>query len=463
MTPLRMAIDTVAGLARSGFPRPPTIRTEVQRALDTMPDGLSSAIMDEEEFTEFLARVENSDLAAVHPRDLKKILQQVWQSGDHDSIGLAAVRSAEKRPLKRTDLAIITGYLLHFPKHSGSIGILAEAAGNAATRLGNEWRTRGDKWELWNPDAGPRNLGTALACNEQETPRELMESAGIFGGVFATAFGECAFDEACNAVAGMSPGVATTGQQRLLGMFGGQEEDAVSCSPLLVRALLKPWIEMRPDTDHRRAVTEFLLRHAGDPRTDSTRWPGYIRGMAEKDGEDEAQRTAGVLKSWLTEVAMREFFRAIMETTDRKDQWKQRQDFWLGYLDDGYVTDAWFALGTRAKSEIHRIIEKSGEKVDFATLDTRGGADASHSSLIMTLGSMRIAEWSHNGACRFWARDHSRAPALYEPRYRASRLRAMSDGGNFDHISHTSNWQSKFAKYIYRQTNIRHPKHGTAY
>src|SRR3546814_12435176 len=97
---------------------------------------------------------------------------------------------------------------------------------------------------------------------------------------------------------------------------------------------------------------------------------------------------------------MREFFRAIAKTTDRPDQWAQREKFWMAYLDEGLVSDAWPALGVRARNQIEDLIRLSGERPEYGII--RGGP-ASSSSIIMQIGDVRISEWSDNGSCRFWS------------------------------------------------------------
>src|SRR3546814_14398129 len=84
---------------------------------------------------------------------------------------------------------------------------------------------------------------------------------------------------------------------------------------------------------------------------------------------------------------MREFFRAIAKTTDRPDQWKQREACWIAYLDEGLVTDAWPALGSRAKYQIDSLIRQSGERPEYGQI--RGGPSQS-SSIIMQIGDLRI-------------------------------------------------------------------------
>src|SRR3546814_11021630 len=60
-----------------------------------------------------------------------------------------------------------------------------------------------------------------------------------------------------------------------------------------------------------KAISEFLLDQVGDPRLQRPRWDRIVRSLAESIGEERALTVTQVFKRWLTEVAMREFFRAI--------------------------------------------------------------------------------------------------------------------------------------------------------
>ncbi len=157
---------------------------------------------------------------------------------------------------------------------------------------------------------------------------------------------------------------------------------------------------------------------------------------------------------------MREFFRAIAKTTDRPDQWAQREKFWMAYLDEGLVSDAWPALGIRARNRIEDLIRRSGERPEYGII--RGGP-ASSSSIIMQIGDLRISEWSDNGSCRFWSDTDPGAPKLYAKVYDGGKLRTTSGRSDFEYESHvpaSPGWEGKFAGIIHRRTSIAHPRFG---
>src|SRR3546814_20861479 len=110
----------------------------------------------------------------------------------------------------------------------------------------------------------------------------------------------------------------------------------------------------RPPTST-RTDTLFPYTTLFRSRLQRPRWDRIVRSLAESIGEERALTVTQAFKRWLTEVAMREFFRAIAKTTDRPDHWAQREQFRMDYLDEGLVSDAWPALGVRARNQIEEI------------------------------------------------------------------------------------------------------------
>ena len=79
----------------------------------------------------------------------------------------------------------------------------------------------------------------------------------------------------------------------------------------------------------------------------------------------------------------------------------------------------------------------------------------------MTIGDVRIAEWSDNGSCRFWPAARPKAPLMYQSVYYGLVLRSMDAERGYEPLPHMgSTWQNRFAKRIYDRTGILHPLYG---
>ena len=130
----------------------------------------------------------------------------------------------------------------------------------------------------------------------------------------------------------------------------------------------------------------------------------------------------------------------------------ERQEFWAWYLNENHVTEIWPIVGSEAAAELDRMNKSAtdGKVLKFGRLT---GAQRSHCVLLMRIGNLTIAEWSHEGAVRFWYADNPRTPSLYQFNYRATNLR---DHSNWDR-SHQSYWQIDVNNRVAGVTNIRQP------
>lgn len=213
----------------------------------------------------------------------------------------------------------------------------------------------------------------------------------------------------------------------------------------IVNALLLPWRSSAPAKDVERKVCNFVIGAVGDPR--------FVGSSAQWADVDEKARE--VLSRWLTRASVLQFFDIVSETMkapDEKRMWRYRRKFWSAYLP--HITDAWVAFGSQGE-HLARETARRTEDNNFKRFGLLNGAVAgTHAVLIMTIGDLTIAEWSHSGKCRMWLRGHPNAPKLYASHYRAADLR-WSDWWE---ASHTGNeaygWQGKFAEKIRRETGV---------
>ena len=451
---LRAAIDRMDALASVGLAKPPTTQPQLQRQLAKLDASIGEAepIV---ELKPFLRMAAESGADALPRFKLNRVLRGAWCDPEFDDLGSAALDRAVVERRRSSDQAMIDGYLTYFPVNRQIMRKLAEAASSVAMRHEWAWRERARHWELFAPMQGPAKLAQDLLTRENNQVFQLMREAGLGPNLAASGFGQATFARFCVATAELPPSKAVPAQRSLLSLF--DKEALAGQIELVVRALLEPWVDEKPEPEHRKAISEFLLDQVGDPRLQRARWDRIVRSLAESIGEERALTVTRVFKRWLTEVAMREFFRAIAKATNRPDQWAQREKFWLAYLEADLVSDAWPALGLRAQHQIETIIREGGERPEFGVIS--GGTSAS-SSLIMQIGDVRISEWSDNGSCRFWDTRDPAAPPLYQKKYDPNVLRTTRGRRDFEFESHvpaSPGWEGKFAGIIHRRTSILHP------
>lgn len=456
MRHLHAAIERTEALTRIGFPRPPSVLPHVHHAFASL-EGEVEVAEDQEELVPFLRRCMGDDPSRLRRSDLNRVLRGAWCDEQFDELGLAVIDLALKAPRSKSSRALIDGYLIYFPHERSIIQILARACAQLLGSQEGPWRDRTEQYSLFDPEAAPAILGAEMASGENVSFGSVCLDAGLGGSPFATRIGQTAFSVACANIARMDGQDAQGPQSNLLDLL--EVEEQFHDISAVARALLEPWIAVRPDEEHRKRIAGFLVDAIGDPRLNPAKWDGIKTRLRETCGPDQATAIIDVLRRWLTEAAMRIFFKAIAKTTDRRDQWRTREEFWLAYLDTGLNIEAWPALGPRAKDQIRMVARAEGERLEHGV--TTNGPQAS-SALIMRFGDLLIAEWSDNGRCRFWPASSGSAPKPYSWHYNNGLLRTMHGGQGFEALMHDAggNWRYRFAGLIYRRTGIEHPQHG---
>ncbi len=449
--------DTLGRLARLGsLPTPSRerqTRTEKVAAALAARGGTPGGPSDRDESWEAVAqRIDFADLAAARPRDIRRAINAIWEDGERGAVAAPLVAYSLSEQRKTFDRELLLTYLRNFPWEHPAFETLSEAVGIAAERHNWPWRERGRRFNLWDSEEGPTALGDALLRAEQ--PLALLREAGLDGDLAAGTFLEETLDEVCEQVGGTKGLQAEDLGRRLVTLFEGLQVGGSDA--LLAYALLNPWHDRNPSEAHRKAIGGVLVKRIGDPRLSAARWTALTAELPDLDLE----ALVAILRRWLTETAVRAFFAVVARTTDRPDQWAARQAFWLAYLDINAVSDAWFVLGRDAHAMTGALARETGLS-EHGRIAEGGG---SQSALLMSIGDLRIAEWSDNGRCRFWRRSDRGAPTLYDQRYPLAVLKAMMGGAGFltlAHLPSPTGWEPRYAGKVYTETGTRHPAHGS--
>ena len=224
----------------------------------------------------------------------------------------------------------------------------------------------------------------------------------------------------------------------LLECEGKLRFDDLAMRSEVATALLGFCAEYSPEPVTKKRLQQFFLHHFGDPRLQSGKhkWSGI---------PEELRR---VVIRWLVERALEQFFLLVKETAlDR--HWRYREAFWRAFLP--LDPDVWFVLGPRAKRLLGRMNERNDE--DETTSILRG-AQGDQSVLLLRLPGVTIAEWSHNGACRFWLDGTPGAPALYKSTYSREDLVGKADFLQRHDGSSEGRWQDWIAHWLRDNTGV---------
>jgi hypothetical protein len=293
---------------------------------------------------------------------------------------------------------------------------------------------------LFDPAQAPRQL--ARLTSDSNNPRGELEKVGLSGQLLVSGLSAHVFLSALKTIAkrlGTEPKLEEVDRAIawIRNKNGGMHFTAHRAA--LADTLLLPWTQQEPNQGIRHKIQSFLIDNLGDPRIDGGLWIG-----TNDAGRD-------VLIRWLAQATLEQFLK-VVDRVAEKHQWDYRRAFWSAYIERGLVGNAWVAFGTAGAQVAKRIADDTSDSLmsRFATL---GGASADQAVLLLRIGDLVVADWSHNGRLRIWRRGNFRAPQLSLKSYLATDLRTDSD---FDAVHLPADgWQNRTEAYIRRHTGIR--------
>lgn len=210
-----------------------------------------------------------------------------------------------------------------------------------------------------------------------------------------------------------------------------------------IDTLLRPWHRADPAPDVRRVIQERLLAAYGDLRVkDTGEW---------KSCSEDAQR---VMRRWLTGATIDVFFE-IVTRADPSHMWPERKRFWTGLYEDGWVTEAWFALSRQAENLAGRLVvkeEEGREPLAFARNTSGNTEDRKKNLLVMNVRGRRVVEGSHNFPVWIFAPflNDQIAPEMYSNEYRCEQIRSATRSRGVERIVHIGDWQNKVKAAVER-------------
>jgi EH_Signature domain len=218
-------------------------------------------------------------------------------------------------------------------------------------------------------------------------------------------------------------------------------------------AILAPFGKVVPPAEVQKVLMSTLVNKFRDPRIEE--WPR----LEGKSSQERRAACLDTIKRWLS-IEYLDLFIKIIEATAVDRQFNPRKRFWLRYFEKGVISDLTLVLASDANAVARRTRGQSAESeyMKWASLN----ALPDQSVLLMRLGDLVIAEWSHNGAMRFWKADSRSAPQFHLKDYSGADLRSDSikikvGSGYRDSIVHTPNgqWMTWASNAIEFHTGVR--------
>ena len=347
-----------------------------------------------------------------------------------------------QQPNARTLAGLIYVFLRDYPVQSAGFHWLREGIARSLSSFPSmrlqAWRERCDRRGLLGAD-GPQRF--ARDWLRDDIPAStFLEEAGLKGELALKGFVMAAYD-ALLEVLRQALEQSRDPHRVLDRVLDFSLQDGMGLRfparrAALAEALLMPFTTRECPDSLRDRVKSFLLQYYGHPRIKPMAWEGV---------REEAQT---VILRWIVGTTLDAFF-AIVDQTARPDHWQYRREFWRAYFKANHITDAWIVLGAHPRG----IADRSLKELRGSYGILRGG-QPNQSVLLMRIGGLTIAEWSHDGACRIWPPGDREAPKLYQPEYDHRSLKGTQPGVAHHH-SQTGAWQYRIATRIAELTGIQ--------
>jgi len=366
--------------------------------------------------------------------------------GRDEATAVPFLAEVGRRGLGSAIEALIAAYVGHFRTGDADIARLSAWLARGLPAWGFQraaaWRAAQAEWRLFDPQQGPLRLAQALT--EGPGPLAYPTWLGSIEAPKSAGFSAAAFQAACELVRARRGRDALAPQRRLLEWAAQASGLAYAAFESFAPALVEPWDVADPiPPEHKRDVTRALLAHGGgDPRTSGRqRWTRL-----------EAGRAYRVFLAWLARASVLQFLDIVDESLSdaaSRRMWSYRRAFWMSYLTAGYVEEAWVAFGPVGERLAALAAKQTGDAGlrQFGRIERGSGRSSEHCALILKIGDLTIADWSHSGKYNVWRRGDKGAPRLYEREYRAwslesSYLRDSHTGAD------TYRWQGRLAAVI---------------
>jgi EH signature protein len=407
----------------------------------------------------FIARIKSlwrqqRDLSNLPMRDLRGIAFFLHQTdeentdvlADDEDFFLSFLRTVEDRPSSLLIRTLTSSFFIHFGRSPKCDMALAKSL-NGFSPNGTPPRLQHFRENnLIDPKGGPAKLARLL--EDAEDIPDKLSSIGFDSILGHSGFVGKTYELFCRQTASSSDPEKDIRRLMTWAISDTQslKETFPDRTAATADALLLPWsnAEVNPPKSLEARIKDFLISSLGDPRfkTASARWNSV---------SDEARL---VLKRWMNRASVSQFFDIVDETLDKpvpKRMWRSRRAFWTAYLEE--VEDAWVVFGKRGAEMALDAARRSEDHSlgQFGQFNT-GGASPTQAVLILTIGDLTIAEWSHMGKCRMWTQS-DKPIKPYERYYSVHKLR---DGEwQESHVGdETHRWHSSFAEKIRRETGV---------
>ena len=347
---------------------------------------------------------------------------------------------------QRSRLAVsrlIRFYLTYFDPNRPGIQKIAKFLMGIVSQWQWGWAERQTAIGIFDISTAPKRFAEHI-MNSTVQPSEVMDETGFGGSFYGSRLAGHAYMFAAQNVYNML--IQTPSSLSVIKRFisWGVIDDrfAFESTPKAIarmaESLLLPWVDQAVPDDVRVFIEAHLLSLLYDLRIDRSRW---------LDVDEKAQR---VMRRWLTRASLEQFL-DVVDRTAQSHMWAARRKFWSAYYERKFMLEAWVAFARDGSNFAKRLAaEKENPAIGNFGVLASGGVLKNHAVLIMQIGDLVVADWSHNGKCHIWLPGNVNAPKLYRHTYHRDELVNSSD---FNKV-HNGDWQNDVHEFIRRNTGI---------
>ncbi len=385
-------------------------------------------------------------------RELKNIGSCLWHGNQplaEDTVFLTDFLKACKIKLKKSLCnVLIRAYLLYYEKNRLGISLLGKWLAETVIGWDWPWKDRQKEFFLFDGHEAPSVIAD-MVMGGKESVSDILERCGIARAVQSGGMASSAFAEALRRYRGNAgledPAITLTRLKRIVEWAGVQgwagNEGAKFSSKLkvlFIESLLLPWANSTPVDKIMQSTQAFLLDCFKDPRLYKSVW------------EDVNKIATAIIRRWLVGRSLEQFLDVVGRLAVAH-QWSERRKFWMSYYKKSVISEAWVVFAGNGKSLAERIAVEQNDP-SWKNCGYIPGSDYNHAILIMKIGDLTIADFSHNGQCRIYKKGNESAPLLYLDEY--LRADMMNDDKADFHKRHLGNWQADVASYIHRLIGV---------
>ena len=357
----------------------------------------------------------------------------------------AFLQTCDSRIRKSLCRVLIWVYLYSYGKNWVGVPQLGKWLGITVQKWDWQWADRQNEIGIFDGPLAPSRIATEVFNGHKVVGEQLdayIEYKGLrTGGLIYAAFAEAA-NKFRNSAAEEDQGKVLAWLERFLDWACLDNNSFVyqRLKTQFIESLLLPWEDNAP-TDVIKAKTQsFLVDCFGDPRLGGANWNGV---------NESAQR---VIRGWLVERALEQFLDVVDELA-LDHQWKYRRAFWMAYHKKNVISDAWVAFASNGAAKARQIAKRSNDKSWLSFADLRSTGDPNHAVLILRIGDLLIADFSHMGKWRVWDWSSINAPKPYEQSYdRDSFINTVKEGPH--HGSANGTWQHIVSEIVAEKTGV---------